>query len=87
VILPDTDEHEAAVVAERMRASIEQAWMPLTGAAHVTASFGVSLVPVADLHAWDLGVRLADDALYRAKADGRNRVRASTETKAAAEAG
>jgi diguanylate cyclase (GGDEF)-like protein len=78
VILPDTDEREAAIVAERMRASIEQAWMPLTGAAHVTASFGVSMIPVDEPHAWDAGVRLADDALYRAKADGRNLVRAGT---------
>jgi two-component system cell cycle response regulator len=78
VLLPETDEQGAAAFAERIREAVE-------GHAFVsghdgvtlslTASVGVAVFPAARIESVeDLFVR-ADAALYRAKADGRNRVR------------
>jgi diguanylate cyclase (GGDEF)-like protein len=74
VVLPATSLQDAEAIAERLRATIETARLDdLPDAVHVTASFGV-----AELRAEDAGVepllKRADDALYRAKHAGRNRV-------------
>ncbi len=76
VALPDCDAEDALVVAERIRATLEQTpVLTANGALAVTASFGVA--------GWDpnLGqpdleavVKRADQALYAAKRGGRNRV-------------
>jgi len=75
VILPDTREDMALLVAERLCERLQQAVIfedmrcPLP---HVTGSFGVaSLAARQDDHAL---IAMADAALYRAKAAGRNRV-------------
>lgn len=74
VLLPHT-EHEGAVqAAERLRAAVLErtiAWQDLT--LNVTVSTGVACAtnPVEPVNAL---LRRADDALYRAKAQGRNRV-------------
>jgi diguanylate cyclase (GGDEF)-like protein len=75
MILPDTGENEAFVVAERMRRAIEVAPMPVEGL-KVTISLGVAaLLPGgSEPERWQEAVREADDAMYRAKAAGRNRV-------------
>ncbi|WP_317203988.1 GGDEF domain-containing protein [Janthinobacterium sp.] len=75
VILPDTNERVALLVAgrlcERMQAAVVFADMR-SALPHVTASFGVaSLAPGQDEHAL---IAAADAALYRAKDGGRNRV-------------
>lgn len=69
-ILPATDAAHAQVLAERLRRTIEEAPWPLRP---VTASFGVAAFHpgMTDHHRL---VVAADDALYRAKAQGRNRV-------------
>jgi diguanylate cyclase len=70
LLLPDTRESAAAVVAEQLRASIG-ASRPID-AADVTVSIGVSeLQPGETMDAW---MKHADDALYAAKNAGRNRV-------------
>ena len=74
VVLPATSLQDAEAIAECLRATIETARLDdLPDAAHVTASFGI-----AELRAEDAGVepllKRADDALYRAKHAGRNRV-------------
>jgi diguanylate cyclase (GGDEF)-like protein len=78
-ILPETDAVGACVVAERLRARVEQLQLPHAGsrcASVVTLSAGVaSLRPAAGV-APDALVAAADVALYRAKRDGRNRCRA-----------
>lgn len=77
IILPDTDGAEARILAERIRAAIEAAAQPLPNDAHVTISLGVSSVGIAALaqdNPWAKLVKSADDAMYRAKAAGRNRV-------------
>jgi diguanylate cyclase (GGDEF)-like protein len=74
VILPDTDAAEAARVAERLRdavASLEPDWAP--GAARVTLSGGIAFSTPGRSDFSQLMVR-ADQALYRAKDAGRNRI-------------
>jgi diguanylate cyclase (GGDEF)-like protein len=74
VILPDTDASEAARVAERLRdavASLEPDWAP--GASRVTLSGGIASSTPSRTDFSQLMVR-ADQALYRAKDAGRNRI-------------
>jgi diguanylate cyclase (GGDEF)-like protein/PAS domain S-box-containing protein len=75
VILPGTDEGSARVLAERLRAAVQElgAIHPATGAS-VTASIGVATaVPERGGDPEKL-LLAADQALYRAKAGGRNRI-------------
>jgi diguanylate cyclase (GGDEF)-like protein len=76
IILPQAGMDGAVVVAERLRARIEQ--MEVPGVGHITASFGIASFP---LHASsrDGLVVSADRALYDAKHMGRNRVCVSPE--------
>jgi diguanylate cyclase (GGDEF)-like protein len=74
VILPDTDAAEAARVAERLRhavASLEPDWAP--GAGRVTLSGGIAFSTAGRSDFSQLMVH-ADQALYRAKGAGRNRI-------------
>jgi diguanylate cyclase (GGDEF)-like protein len=75
MVLPDTDERAAFVVAERMRKVVETAPMPVEGL-RATISLGVAgLLPGgSEPGRWQEAVRQADDAMYRSKAAGRNRV-------------
>lgn len=75
VVLPESDALAARNVGERLRKAIEsQPVLTPDGEVLVTASFGVA----ASLQARPLDpeslLSLADDALYRAKRGGRNRV-------------
>lgn len=74
-LLPDTDAAEAAVLAERMRKEVGDAWMPIPEAEFVTISLGVASLQATpeDPGQWERVVRDADHAMYRAKAAGRNR--------------
>ena len=74
VFLPETDQAEAAMLAERLRAAI--AGMRVahgTGASAVTASFGIAQKERAHLTLDDL-IASADECLYQSKQQGRNRV-------------
>ena len=77
LLLQGTDEAGAAAIAERLRASVEAIGIKHEGssvARVVTISLGVaSVVPAAGVESADL-IAAADTALYRAKAEGRNRV-------------
>lgn len=70
IVVPSGSAAEAAALAERIR--IDLASQDFSGVTPVTASFGVAARSTGDTP--DLLVRRADAALYRAKADGRNRV-------------
>lgn len=80
VILPNTSFDGAAVLAERMRLQISALRLSEPGEAErrVTVSIGVaSISPYYDTK--DALIRKADEALYRAKAFGRNRVSPTAE--------
>jgi diguanylate cyclase (GGDEF)-like protein len=72
VILPDTCLQDARVVAERLRAQLRAHPIPAIGSS-VTASFGVAELHPADASAENL-LNRADQAMYRAKALGRDRI-------------
>jgi diguanylate cyclase (GGDEF)-like protein len=70
LLLPDTREADAVAVAEQLRASIAES--RLLDGGPVTVSIGVSeLQPDESLDSW---MKHADEALYLAKAAGRDRV-------------
>jgi diguanylate cyclase (GGDEF)-like protein len=71
VLLPDTARTGAVEVAEKLRRAIER--LELANVGSVTASFGVSSLP-EDAVEPEYLVRVADRAMYAAKARGRNRV-------------
>ena len=74
LLLPHTELHEAIEVAEALRKKVED--HEFVGAGHVTISLGVLAVTVAEANAdkrTSLFTRV-DNALYRAKKEGRNRV-------------
>jgi len=77
VILPDTTMAGAAVVAERLRKAVEALAIPHAGSElmeHVTASLGVATSDPMKMDKPERIVQLADEALYSAKSEGRNRV-------------
>jgi diguanylate cyclase (GGDEF)-like protein len=82
VLLPATDHEGAMQAAETMRASLDGLEVPGV-TAHITASLGVATLPD---HASDGAslIRVADRALYRAKAAGRNCVVAAVPVEAPA---
>ncbi len=72
LVLPDTDAERALEVCERLRQRVHaHPWEPLAPGLSVTLSVGLTGTPPYD--AEPLSAR-ADAALYRAKAEGRNRV-------------
>jgi two-component system, cell cycle response regulator len=79
VVLPDTDDDGAASFAERIRERVDAHDFPGRDGApplRMTASIGVATFPAALIESVEDLFARADAALYRAKADGRNRVRA-----------
>jgi two-component system cell cycle response regulator len=78
VVMPDTDLGIAAMVAERIRRRIAGEPFPIEGGKRtieVTISVGIAARMGAQDNA-TLMLKRADEALYRAKRDGRNRVAA-----------
>lgn len=77
VVLPETTLSDGIAVAERLREAIGRMVFPSPMATlTVTVSLGVASYPAERVDSMDLLIRMADDALYRAKAGGRNRVEA-----------
>lgn len=76
VICLDSDVHGVRLLAERLRAAIENQAIHAIGEGHplhCTVTIGGSS-PFADAHAFEGAMREADEALYRGKAAGRNRI-------------
>jgi diguanylate cyclase (GGDEF)-like protein len=71
LILPQADTEGAQIVAERLRARIEQ--IHITGFGKLSASIGIATFPLHGSSRAEL-VPAADAALYKAKRAGRNRV-------------
>ena len=77
VVLPNTDEIGAVVIAEELRVGIESASIPHINslcADHVTVSLGVVTRTPGQADTPDDLILAADRALYRSKHEGRNRV-------------
>ncbi|WP_417067075.1 diguanylate cyclase [Niveibacterium terrae] len=72
VLLPASSYFVTAAIAERIRAAVETA--EHANGIRITASLGFSSCQSSD--SWDAWLARADLALYRAKAEGRNRVEA-----------
>ncbi len=75
-VLPQTDKDQALHIMERMRHAVESTVVRDAVEPHavrVTASIGVANVPADCVRGEDL-LGLVDEALYRAKSGGRNRV-------------
>jgi two-component system cell cycle response regulator len=74
--LPETALAGAVVFAERLRERIAETPFAIThgNPLALTASIGVAFFPSADVNTVEDLFARADEALYRAKADGRNRV-------------
>lgn len=80
VLLPNTDAREGAVIAENIRLGIAELGInhPASGVGDtVTVSVGVCGVEPGQLEDGQALLRLADHALYQAKAAGRNCVRSA----------
>ncbi|HTQ35209.1 MAG TPA: diguanylate cyclase, partial [Stellaceae bacterium] len=81
VVMPDTDLRAAVVVAERLRGAVaaEPFFIHATGdRRQITISAGVAIAQSGD--SVDSLLQRADDALYRAKNTGRNKVVAHGDT-------
>ncbi|MSM39878.1 MAG: diguanylate cyclase [Geobacter sp.] len=74
-ILPETPLDEAMVVAERVRVAVQQlTFAHKLQTLKITISMGVATYPGPGVDSIDDIIRVADEALYRAKSEGRNRV-------------
>lgn len=76
IVLPETTLEEAAKIAERIRLAIENIKIQNNGhTVQTTVSLGVASSAQVDTGTLDDLIQISDQALYRAKADGRNCVR------------
>ena len=75
IMLPDAGFEEGAMIAERIRATIEETEINWVGKSiPVTISIGMLAVPANAVATSDELMKLADEALYEAKETGRNKV-------------
>jgi diguanylate cyclase (GGDEF)-like protein/PAS domain S-box-containing protein len=77
LLLPDTSTENAIRVAEKLRQAVEAEPMP--GVGNITMSIGLATAQLEDI-AEGLALKLADDALYTAKHNGRNCIRSADRT-------
>lgn len=76
LIFPGTEAHEAAGVCERIRKAIEEHRWSAYPDIRATASFGLASIPLPDVAGPTGWLEAADQALYSAKTNGRNRIHA-----------
>ena len=82
ILLPDTPAQGAQRVAETLRREIEANAIPWNDETlRITASFGITAITPGEMDPL-AAIARADEALYRAKQDGRNCVRIAAEAEA-----
>lgn len=75
IVLPGTPLEGAEIVAERLREAVQGLKFPMPmDRVTVTVSIGVATFPAEKVCGYDSLFNSADEALYRAKRNGRNRV-------------
>jgi diguanylate cyclase (GGDEF)-like protein len=75
MVLPDTTLQDGIEVAERLRTAVHEiTFPPPMGNLAVTISQGIAAIPSPGINSVDTLIRAADEALFRAKQNGRNRV-------------
>ncbi|MDF3865991.1 GGDEF domain-containing protein [Pseudomonas denitrificans (nom. rej.)] len=75
LLLPDTSQPQARVIAEKVRRLLEETPLPMKdGLLYLTASFGIACLESGIPGTYEGLYAAADKALYKAKASGRNRV-------------
>jgi len=82
-ILSGTDRQGAMILAETIRAAVEALAIPHGGSDitdHITVSLGIATAYPTQLDSAAQIVALADEALYRSKQGGRNRISAALQT-------
>ncbi|WP_168197594.1 sensor domain-containing diguanylate cyclase [Brenneria corticis] len=80
ILLPEATMKIALEIAERLRNRVQQADIPSVG--HITISLGVSLwAPHHQDITMERAFKMADEALYKAKQEGRNRVIAAADAR------
>ena len=74
IILPETDTGDALKVSERLREKIKNTKMSYDGnSINLTMSFGVAAMPNNQRISSDKFIKMADEAVYMAKGQGRDR--------------
>ena len=75
LVFPECNGKDAVIIAEKVRLSVsDKPFIIPDGTLPVTASFGVTTINPSDGIDVDTMIRIADEALYSAKSNGRNRV-------------
>lgn len=74
LVLPGTDLEGAGLLGERVRAAIEHAEFDVGAAAPHSVTMSIGVATLASGQSPDALLAAADEALYRAKGEGRNRV-------------
>jgi len=74
VLLPNTTAEAALSVAQRLCTSIREHKFGNMNDEHITVSVGVATVDGGNIQSYDQLVRLADEAMYKAKMQGKDRI-------------
>lgn len=74
VILPDTDSESAEIFFDRVKAKLDRVDLSLDGKASINLSFSCGIAAFRENHSPEDFIDQADNALYTAKAQGRNQV-------------
>ncbi len=74
VILPDTDSEQAEIFFDRVKAKLDRVDLSLDGKASINLSFSCGIASFLESQNPEDFIDQADNALYAAKAQGRNQV-------------